>query len=1117
MRLKPSHASRQRWFPLVAAYLSIAAGAIALAGWVFDVHLLRSVLPGAVEMKANTAIGLLAAGIALALLATESTPIKNHCARAAGAFVTVIGFATLGEYVFGWQLGIDELVFRDTGIAYNALRGRMSPLTAAAFAGAGAALVAAPSQQLRWLVWTLAVLIAALGTLSTIGYLWDAGELVTDRWIPPIALNTAICFALLGAGVFIATMDPANAHMHGDSWSNATRQSSIEIKVLAGFVAAIVLVTVGGGLTYRASVALAESTEALARTQDVRTALGQLYTSVADAESAQRRYLLTAQPEAVSDFAVNVYAAGHRERLLTRLLQDSVEQQRNLTDLRTLVKQRLASLARGILQFDAEGDVAVRRLAAAGTGPVTMRGLRALTERMDRIEADLLEARQERYGRTRQLTLAAMFTTLVVASGLLAVLFRAIHRQMREREDVARYNNVHRRALLLYAGAPGRTQMLQGLLDLLAGTPPFVAAAFYTLDDDEGDRLLPEASAGVLARSPQPVARGEGPIGEALQSGRGAEGPVEVESDGTARANQAHVLAYPVIYRERKLGVLAAATREPPSERERAFIEGVARQFGVAVSNLEHTEDLRRMSNELAGKNQSLHQHAIALVEASRLKSEFLATMSHELRTPLNAIIGFAEVLHDRLAGDLNEQQSEYVGDIMHSGEHLLELINDILDLSKIEAGRMDLSVEPIEMLTLAKNALAMIKEKALAHRLRVELDVPPDLPPVWADRRRIKQILYNLLSNAVKFTPDGGSVTLRARRSASDQGEDLELSVIDTGIGISPEDQGKLFQAFMQIDSSLSKNFEGTGLGLAMVKRLAELHGGRVSVESAEGHGSTFTVFLPLRRAEPLPQAAASSDAPALAAHPPLALVLEDDPRAAELLRLQLETMGLEVLHASNGEGALHLARERRPDVITLDVLLPGMDGWEFLDALKADPALAAIPVVIISILSDTKKGLALGASFVLQKPVDREELLAAMQALNLVPGSGRMVRVLVIDDDPSAVEIVSTYLSAAGYGVAQAYHGRDGIDMARTLQPDVIVLDLLMPELSGFDVVDKLQGDRETDGIPIVVVTAKSLTQADRHALNGQVTRILDKTSFKREHLIGEVRRALSPTRRP
>jgi len=406
-------------------------------------------------------------------------------------------------------------------------------------------------------------------------------------------------------------------------------------------------------------------------------------------------------------------------------------------------------------------------------------------------------------------------------------------------------------------------------------------------------------------------------------------------------------------------------------------------------------------------------------------------------------------------------------------------------------------------------------------------------------DARKVKRIVYNLLSNAVKFTADGGRVALRAGRvprahvghlSGSWTGRNFPLvdnefaefigiSVTDSGIGIPADGLERLFTPFSQIDSGLARKFEGTGLGLAMVKILAELHGGAVAVESAVGEGSCFTVWLPLRAPEELTPTSANAPVTPAALHVEapggarIALVVEDDFKAVDLIRVQLEAEGFTVLHAASAEAALVLAVQQPVSLITLDMLLPNMDGWEFLSRLKRVPDLRRIPVVIISIVADRNEGFALGAAAVMQKPISRKELYEALEDLGLIPvAPGHTPKILIVDDDHSAVELIAVRVLGLGSTVLRAYGGREGIEVARQERPDLIVLDLMMPEVNGFDVVEALKEHPETARIPILVVTAKEITAEDRVKLNGYVTTIMGKTEFNLDRLTSEVRRAMS-----
>jgi len=552
--------------------------------------------------------------------------------------------------------------------------------------------------------------------------------------------------------------------------------------------------------------------------------------------------------------------------------------------------------------------------------------------------------------------------------------------------------------------------------------------------------------------------------------------------------------------------------------------------------NLQGVFAAARDMTELKVFEQTLKQKNVELEDASRMKSEFLANMSHELRTPLNAIIGFSEVLRDGLIGDMTDQQRGFIGDIFSSGKHLLSLINDILDLSKVEAGKMTLDLEPVQISSLLSNSLSIIREKAATRQIRLTMDAPQELGSIQADARKVKQIVYNLLSNAVKFTSEGGQVTLHASRvprgevgrlSGSGPGRRipladsefanfLRISVTDTGIGISQDGLEHLFKPFSQIDSGLARKFEGTGLGLAMVKLLVELHGGVVAVESAVDAGSCFAVWLPLRASEEVslpslkapevPRVEASSG-------PRTALVVEDDIKSADLIRVQLEAEGFRVLHAASSEAALVLAMQQPLSLITLDILLPDMDGWEFLGRIKQVPALNRIPVVIISIVADRNRGFALGASAVMQKPISRQELYESLVELRLFPVSqGHTLKVLIVDDDPKAVELIAVRIQGLASTVLRAYGGREAIETAKRELPDLIVLDLMMPDVNGFAVVEALKLSPETVRIPIVVVTARPVTDGDRARLNGFVMSIVEKGEFDRDRFTAEVRRAMA-----
>jgi DNA-binding response OmpR family regulator/nitrogen-specific signal transduction histidine kinase len=524
----------------------------------------------------------------------------------------------------------------------------------------------------------------------------------------------------------------------------------------------------------------------------------------------------------------------------------------------------------------------------------------------------------------------------------------------------------------------------------------------------------------------------------------------------------------------------------------------------------ERTEALRLQQDKLQEMN-------LQLEIANRHKSEFLANMSHELRTPLNAVIGFSEVLLEKMFGELNAKQAEYLDDILSSGKYLLSLINDILDLSKIEAGKLDLELGVVPLRQLLEGSLVMVKERALAHGIALSLDTTNDLDTIMGDERKIKQILFNLLSNAVKFTPDKGQVGIKATRA----GDVVHIAVWDTGVGIAPQDQQRIFEEFRQVGQGLTRKTEGTGLGLTLTKKFVELHGGRVWVESTLGHGSTFTFTLPIdattRPTAPttvLADTTQQQDA-AVASTGSLVLVIEDDAKSADLLRIYLTEAGYTVDVARDGVEGLEKVQRLTPDAIILDVLLPKVDGWAFLTQVKGHPATKDIPVIIVSIVDQKGKGFALGAADYLIKPISKDELLKKLAAFSLASKVRTTpVKILAIDDDPRAVEMLAAVLEPEGFHVFRAYGGEAGITLAEKERPDLIILDLLMPGMNGFEVLDALRKSPVTKQMPIILFTVKQLTAEEKRRVKGHITWLAQKQGFQQEGFVGMVKEALQHT---
>jgi PAS domain S-box-containing protein len=486
---------------------------------------------------------------------------------------------------------------------------------------------------------------------------------------------------------------------------------------------------------------------------------------------------------------------------------------------------------------------------------------------------------------------------------------------------------------------------------------------------------------------------------------------------------------------------------------------------------------------------------------ANRAKSNFLASMSHELRTPLNAIIGFSELLENHTFGDLNERQQRYVTNVLTSGRHLLQLINDILDLSKVEAGHMELALSEFDVRTALGEVQTIVGTLAMKKRLDLEVEVGDSITTLTADQSKLKQVLYNLLSNAIKFTPDGGAIRVAVRLAPEvgiEKGGDwIEVAVADTGIGLKPEDQARIFEAFEQVDSAYARQQQGTGLGLALSRRFVELHGGRIWVESEVGKGSTFRFVLPLKARPATVEAAIDKVASMTAGpeHGPLVLVVEDDKYAGELLAHDLIQAGYRVAHAGTGEQAVALAQELKPAAITLDILLPDKDGLKVLAQLKSLPETRGIPVVIVSLTEGRELGFSLGAVDWLVKPANPVDFRAAVHKAIAGTEAPTDRTVLVIDDEPATLELLTDMLKTQGLRVLAAHNGRQGVVLARAQRPELIVLDLIMPGLTGFDVVKELRGHAETREIPILIFTVKDLSPEERQQLRGSVQAVVTK----------------------
>jgi len=542
--------------------------------------------------------------------------------------------------------------------------------------------------------------------------------------------------------------------------------------------------------------------------------------------------------------------------------------------------------------------------------------------------------------------------------------------------------------------------------------------------------------------------------------------------------------ALPLKIGARIIGVLDIQSTEVDafSEDEIAILQILADQISVGIDN---------------ARSYNLAQQAVEeMREVDRLKSQFLANMSHELRTPLNSIIGFARVILKGIDGPTTELQQQDLTAIFNSGQHLLGLINDVLDLSRIEAGKMELTFDEVNMTDLISSvmstAVGLIKDKPI----ELKQDITPDLPIVRADAMRIRQVLINFLSNASKFTEEG-SILVKASLEETQKGQQMvTVSVTDTGPGIAPEDQTKLFQAFSQVDASLTRKVGGTGLGLSICHHFIQMHGGQIGVNSAVGEGSTFYFSVPVFKTKSSARKDGSNR---------VILAIDDDPQIISLYERYLTPKGFQVVGLTDPSKGRVRAEELKPYAITLDIMMPGYDGWQVLTDLKSSPAVREIPVIVCSIIEDEEKGFSLGAADYLVKPILEDDLLASIDRLN---GDGSIREVLVIDDDPNDLRLIGKMISDQGtYKAILAEGGPAGWNTISTKPPHAIVLDLFMPELDGFTILEQLRQDKKLRGIPVIVVTGADLTVDQQIQLDNMGQRLLQKSLIEEKELLATI----------
>ena len=565
------------------------------------------------------------------------------------------------------------------------------------------------------------------------------------------------------------------------------------------------------------------------------------------------------------------------------------------------------------------------------------------------------------------------------------------------------------------------------------------------------------------------------------------------------------LISIPLLVQNELQGVLEVLT--PKVDR---YVTEELKMLSIIANELSIGMSRKRLMDEITVKNIELENEKKRTDDANETLKRFLATFSHELRAPLNAIVGFSEILTSDLHSLPPTKVHDFMKNINESGKHLQGLINDILDLSKIEAGKMELHVEAYPISYFTESVARVMQSLVQQKNISLVFDISPEIDQLVVDQTRFKQILVNLVSNAVKYSNPQGLVTVTVRRFINE----IEVSVKDEGIGIKPEDLPRLFHAFQQGKNAHGSK-EGTGLGLVITKRLVELHGGQISVQSEWGKGSTFKFRIPMVVAGEVVESADQllrvvTDQPITTAEgeKPLVLIIEDNRQASQLIQMYLQEAGYRTDVARDGAEGIEKAKRLKPHIITLDMIMPIKDGWQVLKELKRHPICKDIPIIIISITDEKKLGFSMGAIDYFVKPVNRDELIKAIQKVPVKNNAHKAhPKVLIIDDDKTAAELIQVILESEGYEVVKCMNGKEGVKLASSESPDLIILDLIMPDISGFNVAYQLKQQQSTRNVPIIILTSMEIDEETREQMQGFISTIMSKSRFTKKDLLREI----------
>jgi PAS domain S-box-containing protein len=819
-------------------------------------------------------------------------------------------------------------------------------------------------------------------------------------------------------------------------------------------------------ISYRNTKHLVDNQSWVEHTQVVRTTIRNVQGTASDAVAAQRGYLLTGDLRFLEPYETARVDINKQLHKFGDLTIDNDSQQQRLVVLRGTVKQEFDALDQALTLRKTPGADLSRLPEMLTKSKAEMDQIREFALDMDDEESRLLNERAIIANNSYHKVLATFGVATAAAITLVVLSYLLIRRDevlrlaaAKEQNRLANYNQlliestgdgiygVDLQGRCTFLNAAG-ARMLGLARDAIVGQPMHALTHHSNAD----------GSAYPLEKSP---------IYKAAQSGKGVRIDDEVFWRPDHTCFQVEYTANPI--------------------RHEGNVEGVVVAFSDITTRRTAEAELLRAKEEA--------ETAKADAEAANVaKSEFLANMSHELRTPLNAVIMYSELLQEEAVDRGVESFVPDLERIRAGGKHLLALVNGVLDLSKIEAGKMDLYLETFDIASMVKDVATTVEPLVHKKSNKLILRFPPDIGTMHADLTKVRQILFNLLSNAAKFA-ENGTITIEVSRAAGEGGW-ITFRVSDTGIGMSAEQLQKLFQPFTQADASTTRKFGGTGLGL----------GGNVVVESQLGQGTTFTVTLPGNLFNPAsvdPAAPMTSGQTALSVT--TVLVIDDEPAVRDLMSRSLSSEGIRIITAADGEEGLRKANEMHPDMIFLDVMMPKMDGWSVLTALKADPVLKQIPVVMLTIVTNKEMGYVLGASEYLTKPIDRDRLADVIDKYR-PKDPGRIV--LVVDDDSATRQVLRRTLIKQGWSVVEAENGRVALERVATQKPSLIMLDMMMPEMDGFAFLAALRKDASSASTPVVVLTSKDLTPDERGQLTGNVERVLQKGAYSREALLSEVK---------